>query len=249
MFLALGALGMFIVGLLMRRTNHFKISKLVVLTLLLTVSGVFGTLLLYFIESGGSWGGYSYYGAVFFIPIFMAVCALIMRTSVNKILDFSAYAQCAMLAIMKINCFVSGCCSGVLLHTFSTGSQFYFPSQILESLNSVVVMLILIQLAKKHKYDGLIYPIYFIIYGAARFVFNCFRDGVNPVIWILPYGHIWSLLSITIGVIWIGLIMLYRKKSPKFQEKELERDNLLSEQETLNKARKQKQKQAKQKSK
>lgn len=217
-FVAIGAVGMFIVGILSNKYNEFRLLKLIVNTILLTVSGVFGTMVMYLIETG-EFGGLSYYGAVLFIPVFMAFFAFISKQNMAKVLDFSAYGSCAMLAVMKVDCLVKGCCYG---RTFAT-SGFTFPSRILEGINGFIIMLILLKLLQKYhtKLEGKIYPIYFIIYGCTRFVYNFFRGDLEAFLWIIPQGHLWSIISIIIGVVWLAILLNKDKKIEQQKQQEL----------------------------
>ena len=54
-----------------------------------------------------------------------------------------------------------------------------------------------------------LYPIMMVIYGIGRLNLNTFRI-YKPVFSFMAWGHVWSIISIIIGIIWLFLIK--RKK-------------------------------------
>jgi prolipoprotein diacylglyceryltransferase len=80
------------------------------------------------------------------------------------------------------------------------------------AITSMVITIILLNLGKKVKYKGLLYPIYMISYGIVRFIINWFREGVTPFVWVLPAGNFWSLIAIAVNVLWIIVVIKNRKK-------------------------------------
>ena len=43
---------------------------------------------------------------------------------------------------------------------------------------------------------------YLILYGMSRFVLNCFREDFYTTDMFIPYGNLWSIISVVIGVTW-----------------------------------------------
>ena len=66
-------------------------------------------------------------------------------------------------------------------------------------------------LALNKKNRGTIYPWYLIIYGGVRFVLNIFREEWVTTEMIMPFGNIWSLVSIAIGVLWLLWIRKHKQ--------------------------------------
>lgn len=198
-FLGLGTLAMILVN--MFRTHQLGISriKLILMTLYLTVVGVIGTMIMYFIESGGQWGGQSYYGAVFFIPILFIPIAPIFLIRYSVAMDFCAISVTTMLTVMKLDCMKNGCCSGMALGVHDFGEIYYFPSALVESINSFVILVILFMLERKGIMKNKLYPSYMIIYGVTRFILNYFRYDQTKLIFNLTGGQFWSLCSIVLG--------------------------------------------------
>jgi prolipoprotein diacylglyceryltransferase len=198
--IGLGAVAMFLSMLL--RKKHFPqvaIWKMVLLTLWLTVTGVLGTMILAYIEMG-EFGGTSFYGAVFLVPIFIAP-AMLMKITYKDILNLCAPAECAMLLVMRFDCLDKGCCFGRYLPAL----EFQFPSQIAEMVVAITIMITLIQMHRKDRKVQL-YPWYMILYGVCRFILQGFRyGGTNPWVLGLSQGHFWSLIAVVIGTVWLLL--------------------------------------------
>lgn len=195
--IALGMVAM-MVQMVLRRKRYRKaaIWKMIVLGFLLTVTGVAGTMLMFFVESG-RFGGTSFFGAVLFVPI-LILPAMLLKLSYKDILNLSAPAECLMLAIMKFDCLANDCCIGKYIPSL----KFQFPSQMVEMVFGLLVMVALLIIEVRRK-DEHLYAWYLVLYGSTRFLLNGFRYGLKPFVWILPNGHFWALVSVFIGIIWL----------------------------------------------
>ena len=202
LFISVGAIAMMAVMLFPRLWQVWlPIWKTLLSAAVLTVLGVLGAKIMFLLESG-FWAGASFYGAVFFPPLFMVLLALLLHVPPLDLLDLCAPAECVMLAILKIQCAVKGCCGGILLTTTADGVYIRFPSQIVELLNALALMIVLLHFIHKGVWRGRIYPMYMLLYGITRFVFNLLRD-TTPFLLGLPAGNFWSLISIMIALIWL----------------------------------------------
>ena len=86
---------------------------------------------------------------------------------------------------------------------------FQFPSQIVELITILFIMLLLLRIERSGRAAQRLYGHYIIYYGVTRFALNWFRYGLTPFVWILPAGNFWSLVSIALGAAWI---LLMRRK-------------------------------------
>ena len=196
-----GTIGMLILMLLRRKIYpQIQLWKYPIISILLTIAGVIGAMLMYYIETG-EFSGTSLFGSIFFIPIIL-LPVLLLGIPFSTLMDLIAPAECLMLVLMKLDCLLSGCCFGKYLPSL----EFQFPSQVIEMFTFFVIMLLLLQLEQQEKNRGRIYCHYLIIYGIARFILNWFRYGVKPFVWILPAGNFWSLVAIAIGFIWLVIV-------------------------------------------
>lgn len=209
MIILAGTVAMFILMLLRKkRYQDVKAWKMALISIWLTISGVIGAMLMFFIETG-EFGGTSFFGAILFVPIII-IPAILLKVPYGTLLDLCAPAESLMLAFMKMDCYLGDCCIGKYLPSLG----FQFPSQIVEMFVTLVIMAVLTEIEKKPKNKNTLYGWYLILYGATRFVLNWFRYGVKPFVWILPAGNFWSLVAIAAGIAWLAAV-----KSKKFSKK------------------------------
>ena len=206
-FLAVGTVLMWLPMVVMATWYKIRIWKTIPTAILLTIFGTVGTYIWYFLENRGV--GRSFYGAVFLVPVFFLAISKILKISYGNLLDLCAPAECVMLSIMKIQCYVDGCCGGIKLFTTANGIAVFFPSQIVELINAILIFVVLLLLARQERNRKAIYPWYLIIYGSSRFVLNFFRAGIS-LFWGLSIGSIWSLCAMSFG--FIALFIMKKEK-------------------------------------
>lgn len=213
--LLIGTCAMMIPMFFQSKKHQIPRWKILPVSFVLTVVGVLGTYIWFFVEN--FWfGGRSFYGAVFLVPVAFLLFAKIIDIPYGSLMDLCAPAECVMLAIMKTQCLIDGCCKGRMF-VFNGGKEFRFPSQIAELVAAFILVLVLMLMFYRKGHRGKIYPWYLILYGASRFVLNFFRDewaqysGGIP-----PLGTIWSVCAVIIGVVWI---ILYNKRRKAVENK------------------------------
>lgn len=195
--------------LLQARWYNIPWWKGVVTAVLLTISGTIGTYLLFFVEN--HWiGGTSFYGAVFIVPVLFLLIFRLIRVPYGALTDLCAPAECIMLAIMKIQCLLGGCCGGKTI-CFSSGVQIQFPSQIVELVNALAIFAILFWLSRKKQYRGSLYGWYMVLYGITRFVLNFLRADTSVFAMGLSAGAFWSVWAVLIGA-GVLLVWHFRRK-------------------------------------
>lgn len=205
-FLLIGTAAMLIPIFILMLKYKLKLWKSVPIAFLLTFFGTLGTYLWFFVENF-TFGGRSFYGAVFIVPFSFILIAKLFKTPYNELLDLCAPAECVMLAIMKIMCIASGCCSGRILFVTISGDNVRFPSQIVELAVAVLIFIIIMVMGWKMTNKGTLYPWYLILYGTTRFLLNFLREE-----WALydggmiPLGTVWSIVSVIAGVMWLCII-------------------------------------------
>ena len=188
--------------------------KQLIITAILTVCELAGTMILFRIENG-TFGGMSYFGGILLIPLFCIPLAFIFRISYSDLMDMVATGTGGMLAVMRIQCLYYGCCVGAVLFTAGSGYAVRFPSRGAEILTVLLITIGLLKIGNKSRYRGILYPIYLICYGTIRFMINWFRDGAEPFVWILPAGNFWSVIAVLLGLVWIVIHLCLRKKNER----------------------------------
>lgn len=149
----------------------------------------------------------SIYGAIFFTPLVCILGALFFRRPVKTTLDILTIPIIILAALARTNCLFKGCCLGLEIH----GTAMRWPTRELELVLDVVLIIALVRLTAKKQFKGINYPIYLLSYGIFRFIIQWFREPgfmVGP----LTLSHIWSILSILIG---LGFILLLNKKAQR----------------------------------
>ena len=130
--------------------------------------------------------------AVFFLPVYLILASL-LGISIGAAVDALALMLPAMVAVVRVGCFLGGCCYGrpcalgvqyVSLATGSGCQKFrpgqvpasrVFPVQLLESAGNVLVLAVLLQLAAEHAGTGRVFAGYAIGYGLIRFTVDFWR--------------------------------------------------------------------------
>lgn len=212
LFLLIGCVGMFISVFIQSFKYKICLWKSIVIALALTVFGTLGAMLMFFVENG-YFDGFSFFGAIFLIPIVFYPLALLIREKYSNVMDSSAPAGCVILIIMRVNCIRSNCCRGMSLYMAEDGSDIRFPVREAEITFAVILCVLLIILSYKGKLNGILYPAYMISYGVGRFILNCFRMEFYTTDMILPFGNIWAIVSVVTGIIWIIFFKRYKDKS------------------------------------
>ena len=178
-----------------------------VISVLHTLVGVICVKLFAFLESGSD--GMSLYGAIFFLPVIYWTCSKLTKRSAADVFDIFTICTSMTLLFSRFNCMMAGCCTGLII----PGTEaFRFPTREAEILFYIVLYIALRKKVCKSKYNGKIYPYYMVSYGAFRFVAEFFRESEMTFGWF-HISHIWSLLSVAIGV--AAIIIINKKQNEK----------------------------------
>ena len=180
--------------------------KLLVFSLVAVLLGVFCAKLMRLIEEG-TWAGFSFYGAVLFEPLLMVLVGLLIKMRPRDVLDLGAITGCTTLVVLKLQCWITGCCIGRVLYHLDNDRPVRFPSQIVEMICGAILLVFFIRMIKSGKQRGYVYAWFMVIYGVSRFALNLMRETV-PFALGLSAGCFWSVISVAIG----GAILLSRKR-------------------------------------
>ena len=212
-FLTIGAILMCIPIAIQMKWYRMALWKITVVSVSIVITGFLGSELLFFLENG-SWGGKSFFGAIFLSPLTFLFVSKFIRIPYLESLDLCATAGCLILALLKVQCMIEGCCQGIILFMDSDYVYVRFPSQVVEFVVALLLVVVLLILSRNQKNRGRIYPITLVLYGGARFVLNFLRDDwdrAHNMNLPIPIGNIWSIIAITIGIVW--LIIAKKRKN------------------------------------
>lgn len=208
LMLIIGVVGMFVCTF--RRKERFGLNLLqcAAFTLLLTAAGVIGAMLLYFLESG-SFGGVSFFGSVYLIPLLMPLFGLLFRLKPGQTLDICGPCVAIMIGCMRVNCFLSGCCGG--WEVCMGNLCFSWPTQAIDSIADFAIMVWLLQLESNGQESGKLYPLFMVAYSAMRFLNEFLRD--TPKDWLyMSHGQWFAVAAVVIGFIWLSYQSLIKRK-------------------------------------
>ena len=186
--------------------------KSIVISVFLILTGLIGARLWYYVENR-SFLGRSFYGVIFIAPIVFYPVAKILRIPYGQTMDLCAPAGCLTLAMVKIRCLLDGCCNGMVLYMDENRRYVRFPSQIVEMMAFLFIMVILLVLGRKEKNQTKIFPWFMILYGFSRFFLNFFREELISYVWGLSAGSFWSLIALFIGSTWLCILSLRNRRN------------------------------------
>lgn len=191
--------------------KNYKISKvkLIIFTLISPIVGVICTAIMSYIESG-SYRGTSFYGAIFLMPLYVLLFSIIFKIKFSELINLTSFLGMITSVVLKVRCYIYNCCGGRKINIFIENEGYLtFPSQIVEMIFAFIVLIILLILYFKDKKRKDLYPIMMTIYGAGRFILNSYRR-VTPILGNMAWGHVWSIVSVFVGLLW--LFVHYKKE-------------------------------------
>ena len=205
LFFALGFVALFFFFLW--RGKYFGVSPIrsVLLVLIVYPAVVLWMFVQFWIETG-VFGGNNIVRCFVYMPLFAIPAAKILKLNWKQACDMLSPATCVVQGVSHWGCIFAGCCQGYPtswgLYNPST-NQICFPSQPLEALTSIFIILFILWREKKnnHKVDGLSMPIMLMLFGSTRFIFEFFRD--NDKLWLGCSSLAFHALFMSV----VGLIM------------------------------------------
>lgn len=162
----------------------------------------------YFIENPwrflSSGSGSMYYGVE--VGTLTAVLGYlsIKRLPIIRPLDIAGFGFLLAHGIGRLGCFTGGCCYGKVSESplairWPNTASCVHPTQLYESIPSLICFFILWSIRKKIKIPGLIFAIYLVFYGILRFTVEFYRFDAYTFgfLNISPSQHLASISLIT----------------------------------------------------
>ena len=190
-----------------RKDLKMNLTWLILFPIFHTIIGLIFVVLFAFMEGGfkaDSLGNISIYGGMFFMPIVYLLYALIRKIKFSRTFDIFTISLITTLFFARINCLVSGCCEGILIGE----TNFRVPTREIELLFYLLFVIFSVSNILKEKTNGYIYPMYMISYGVLRLILEFFRESDSNG--ALHIGHIWSIVAIVIGIMFIIYLKFFR---------------------------------------
>jgi len=149
------------------------------------------------------------------------------KISFLKMTDVMMPSLALGIAIGRIGCLLNGCCFGLptdlpwgiqFPKTCLAGAEFpnkhIHPTQLYESLYSIIIMLILIWRTQRSRFEGELFFIFLGLYGIFRFFNEMLRHYETSMI-ILGSSEGWHLtasMAASLGMLAIGFIYWFKFK-------------------------------------
>ena len=216
--MVLGYVFMVVLMMLKYRRKMYGLGpvKAVLFATLVLILGITGCKILFVLENikwvashGFTFGGFSFYGAVMFIPLVMPLFSKPFKLDVRSVLDSSAICIVAMLGTIRIGCYCNGCCGGRVLG--SGENLFVLPTQLIECAIDFLILAALLYFEKKGEYKGRLYPIFLLSYGTARFFIEFVRNTSKDWLY-LSHAQWFSIAAVIAGVV-LECIVLKKKQA------------------------------------
>ena len=210
---AVGTLFMGVLIWVRRDKYHLKLWQIILFTIALAAVGYAGVRLLAILEQfkaliqGDIAGGMSFYGSVFLIPLLMPLIGKLFKLKPSETLDLCAPCVLAILACMRVSCYATGCCGGIVIYL--PEKEFATHPQLIECAADLVLIAILLRKEKKDRKAGAGYPRMLIYYGILRFFLEFIRETPKDILF-LSRGQIYALIGVLVGILFFKLF--YNKK-------------------------------------
>lgn len=169
------------------------------------ICGVLGCKILFILENitwvkmnGFTFGGFSFYGAVFLIPLIMPLVGKPLNLNLHDSLDSAAICIIAMLGTIRIGCYLNGCCGGRVFHIGDV--YFTFPTQLMECACDFLILFFLMKCEKKGIAYGFCYPRFLLLYGCARFMIEFLRNTERDWLY-LSHAQWFSIAAVMMGAV------------------------------------------------
>jgi phosphatidylglycerol:prolipoprotein diacylglycerol transferase len=218
-----------IIGLMkMYRREGYDTDSVLDMVIILVLAGIIGARALYIVAyqwqefladpwavlslKNGLSGMVWYGGVILDVPLFIWYLRH-KGYPMWKMLDMYAPFAAMGYAIVRIGCFLNGCCYGKITHSawgvvFPAVDSFTrYPTQLFSSAINLVLFGFLLWYYPRRRYDGEVFIFYFLGYSLYRFMIEFLRvSEVN-------YGPLTMSQIISMGIFTVALLLhLWRKK-------------------------------------
>lgn len=193
-----------------RKFYHIRPWRIAVYTVVGYVCGHGLLILISWLTHGFQVSGINYVRAVIVLPLPVYIAVLIGKDKFSDVLDCIAPSAALMHGVSHFGCIFAGCCHGF---TSSWGlynpglNTILFPIQPIESISSLTLWLVLLLYAKKKAYrtGGTSYPLYMILFGFTRFIWEFFRDNPKDALGLSEFSY-YAIAMFFVGIlVWVFL--------------------------------------------
>ena len=134
-------------------------------------------------------GGLIGYGAALFVVLSVLLYVACFRLNLFKVLDVGVPAIMLGYSIVRVGCFLNGCCYGIettlpIGVTFPCATGARHPTQLYSSATVFIIFLILLVFRGRKKYDGEVLLLAVQLYAVYRFGIEFLRNEPRAYMWL-----------------------------------------------------------------
>lgn len=194
LMVTMALLWIFIYVLSRRKETGLSVFKCVIFTLCCALTGLAETMMM------TVFGNSNVFGAVILTPLVMPVFGKLLGLRAFQTRDMCAVGLAIDISFTKLGCFFAGCCQGIVLYIGS--SYFQWPAQIIGCLAGFCILILLLRIEARGKWQGVRYPLLMLLYGIIRLILDSFE--YMPDRWFgLCHGQCYGIVSAIIGAVWL----------------------------------------------
>ncbi len=151
-------------------------------------------------------GGLIFYGGLILALVAGVVFAKITNFSILDAADLMAPFIALGHSIGRVGCFLNGCCYGKETSSF-LGVWFpdtlvkVYPTQLFSFAGLLVIFFLLFLFQSRRSFKGEIISLYFIFYGAFRFLVEFLRGDATQIFLCLSLAQLISVVSVSAGIV------------------------------------------------
>jgi len=160
---------------------------------------------------------YGYWGGQLLFVLAAAGYVLLAGLPFGVTMDVVSAALAATLVIQKIGCFLGGCCYGKPTelpwavkfpagHIHGIGGIPVHPTQLYDSFCALLIFLVLLNLLRRGRGEGFLFPLFGLLYAVSRFITEMFR---GDILLAMPFLGLRSTQWIEIAVALFCLAILF----------------------------------------
>jgi phosphatidylglycerol:prolipoprotein diacylglycerol transferase len=158
-------------------------------------------------------GGLIWYGG--FAGGFLGFVIYIWKKGLSfwKMADMYSPYTALGYAIVRIGCFLNGCCFGHVTTSkwgiiFPAVDNFYrYPTQLYSSAINLVIFVILLNLFPRRRFPGQVFLVYVICYSIYRFMIEFFRFNA------FYYDNLSLAQLVSIALFAVGIMLYFRQRN------------------------------------
>jgi phosphatidylglycerol:prolipoprotein diacylglycerol transferase len=162
-------------------------------------------LMLFRLQDGG-FRGMAWYGGLVGGLIPFIVYLRYKKLSFWKVADMFAPYLALGYALVRIGCFLNGCCYGNITESacgvvFPAVDAYHrHPTQLYGSALNILLFIVLIRFYPRRKFPGQVFLLYVIGYSVYRFIVEFFRSNEIFIGW-LSIGQVYTLVLLGLAIV------------------------------------------------